>query len=391
MDQSPKWLRAVLRVASYVLVAMAASFVAFAISGAKEDPGLQKIGELYSLIDSRFIGEVDAETLYDMAAEGMVAGTGDRWSYYISAQEYAEYEEHQNNTYVGVGITIVSREDGKGFEIVQVEPGGSAQEQGILPGDILMEADGIDLTQMDINDVSSVVGGKENTQVQVKVLRGDQTLTFTLTRKSIEVQVATGQMLDGGIGYIRISNFNSNCARDTKEQIQLLVEQGATALIFDVRYNGGGYKNEMVKLLDYILPEGDLFRSVDYRGKEEVDTSDAACLNMPMAVLVNGSSYSAAEFFAAALEEYDWAVVVGTPTSGKGYFQSTYRLQDGSAVALSIGKYFTPKGVSLAEVGGLVPLVQVEVDNETAAQIYSQTLDPAEDPQVQAAIEALKG
>jgi carboxyl-terminal processing protease len=171
--------------------------------------------------------------------------------------------------------------------------------------------------------------------------------------------------------------------------VEQLMEQGAVAIIFDVRYNGGGYAEEMVKLLDYLLPKGDLFRTVDFMGVEDVDKSDAACVELPMAVLVNGSSYSAAEFFAAALREYEWATVVGEKTSGKGHFQVTYPLSDGSAVGLSIGKYFTPKGQCLEGVG-LTPDVPVAVDEETAYAIYAGTLDPMEDPQILAAVEALK-
>ena len=167
-----------------------------------------------------------------------------------------------------------------------------------------------------------------------------------------------------------------------------LTEQGATALIFDVRNNPGGYTSELVKLLDHLLPAGDLFRQVNYAGKESVDKSDAACLEMPMAVLINGNSYSAAEFFAAALQEYEWATVVGEKTTGKGYFQTTFKLPDGSAVGLSIGKYFTPKGVSLANTG-VTPDVPVEVDDRTESEIYYGTLDPMEDPQILAAIAVL--
>ena len=157
-----------------------------------------------------------------------------------------------------------------------------------------------------------------------------------------------------------------------------------------MRYNGGGYANEMNKVLDYLLPEGELFKTVDYTGKEEVTKSNAKCLEMPMTVLVNGSSYSAAEFFAAALREYEWATVVGQQTSGKGYYQVVYQLSDGSAVGLSIGKYVTPKGVSLEGVG-ITPDVIVEVTKEQAAGIYAGTLDPMEDPQILAAIAVLKG
>ena len=163
----------------------------------------------------------------------------------------------------------------------------------------------------------------------------------------------------------------------------------AEKLIFDVRNNPGGYAHELVKLLDYLLPEGQLFKTVDYTGKEEVTNSDAKCLEIPMAVLINGDSYSAAEFFAAALSEYEAATVVGQQTVGKSYFQVTYELGDGSAVALSVGKYFTPKGVCLADVG-LTPDVTVEVSEELFWEIYYGNVTWQEDPQVQAALEVLK-
>ena len=145
----------------------------------------------------------------------------------------------------------------------------------------------------------------------------------------------------------------------------------------------------MVEILDYLLPEGVLFRSESYTGATWEDKSDASCKQMPMAVLINGESYSAAEFFAAALKEYDYAITVGQNTTGKGYFQNTLKLSDGSAVNLSVGKYYTPNGISLAEAGGLVPDVPVEVDEETMTKIYTQTLPDEEDAQLQAAIAQL--
>jgi carboxyl-terminal processing protease len=202
--------------------------------------------------------------------------------------------------------------------------------------------------------------------------------------------VAEGQMLPDSVGYVRINNFNTNCAKQTIAIIDDLVSQGAKSLVFDVRNNGGGYIREMNEILDYLLPAGDLFRSVDHRGNESVDKSDADCLELPMAVLVNDRTYSSAEFFAAALREYDWAVVAGLPTTGKGYFQNTFRLADGSAINLSVGQYYTPKGVSLAEEGGLVPDVVTEVDDTTYAMIYARVLPLAEDPQLNAALDALK-
>ena len=196
-------------------------------------------------------------------------------------------------------------------------------------------------------------------------------------------------MLPGNVGLVTIANFNTNCYKETMTAVDQLMEQGAQALIFDVRFNGGGYKRELVKILDDLLPEGPLFRSQYYTGAEEVDQSDKDCIQIPMAVLINDQSISAAEFFAAALWEYDWAIMVGTQTQGKGHYQETYLLSDGSAVGVSTGRYTTPNGVDLEGVG-LTPDVVVEVDDATYAAIYAQTLDPMEDPQILAAIAALQ-
>lgn len=382
MDGSENLINRLLRLLSYVLVAAVASAVTLACFSRQS-----KLEELENLLQSRFVGEADSTIMEDAASAAMVAALGDRWSYYIPASAYASYAERKTNSYVGVGITVVLREDGTGFDITRVEPGGSAQEAGILLGDILIEAAGHSLAGMDINAPGSFIKGEAGTTVAVKVLRDGEELTFDLLRKKIETQVATGQMLDGNIGYVKIGNFNDRCADDTIAMVEELVGQGATALVFDVRDNPGGYREELVKVLDYLLPEGTLFRSVNYTGREDVDTSDENCLELPMAVLVNGESYSAAEFFAAALREYDWATVVGTPTCGKGYYQQTFKLSDGSAVGLSVGAYYTPNGVNLAEAGGLIPDVEVAVDEELAANIYAGLVDPGDDPQILAAME----
>ncbi len=382
------------RIISYILVAILASGItAFFISPPNtEQPQSvqeQKLKELEKLIGDCFIGEGELTAMYDGAAAGMISGLGDRWSYYIPASEYQSYQEQMQNAYVGIGVTISTQEEDL-FTVLQVEPSGGAQEAGILPGDVIVAVEGQRISEIGYDAASELIRGEVGTQLSVTVDRNGSELTVTVTRKLIKVQVAKGVMLEDNIGLITIKNFDDRCAEETIAAIEALREQGAKALIFDVRFNPGGYKHELVKLLDYLLPEGKLFQSQNYTGHETVDKSDAKCLEMPMAVLVNGDSYSAAEFFAAALREYNWGFVVGEPTVGKGYFQSTFELCDGSAVSLSIGKYFTPNGVSLAEVGGLVPEVVVEVDMETAAKIYSQLIEPADDPQIQAAVAALK-
>ncbi len=378
-----KW---VLRLVSYILVAALASAATLMWPDKEETSKLER---LEALIDEKFIGEADSAAMQDAAANAMVMALPDQWSYYISADEFAAYEENKQNSYVGIGITIQLREDNTGFDIVQVEPDSPAQEAGIRFGDVLVEAEGQNVAQLGLDGTRNIVRGQEGTKVTIGILRGEEKLTLEVERRQLSVAVATGEMLPDNIGLVTIANFNTNCADETISAIEQLVQQGAKALIFDVRNNPGGYKDELVKVLDYLLPEGPLFCSVSYDGKEIWDSSEESCLEMPMAVLMNESSYSAAEFFAAALTEYTWAVSVGQPTVGKGYYQNTFLLGDGSGVALSVGKYYTPNKVSLAEAGGLVPQVPVEVDAETAAAIYAGQVAPEDDAQIQAAVAAL--
>lgn len=371
---------------SYVLVAALATFTTLAMVGMNPP---SKLDRLEALIEERYIGEADTQEMEDAAAAAMVKATGDRWSYYISAKDYDAHLEQEENAYVGVGITIEQQTDDSGFLIVMVTDGGPAKEAGIEVNDLLIGVESQDVRGMTTGEVGALVKGEEGTKVALTVLRKGENMTFSVERRRIEQPVAEGKLLDGGIGLVKIDNFDARCAEETIAAIEKLRTEGARKLIFDVRNNLGGFAEELVKLLDYLLPEGDLFRSVSFDGKEKVDTSDADFLDMPMAVLVNGDSYSAAEFFAAALQEYEAAVVVGEPTVGKGYYQQTIQLGDGSAVALSTGKYFTPKGNSLAEKG-ITPTIRVDVDEETAAAIYYGTLQPADDPQIQAAVKALK-
>lgn len=374
-----------LRFLSYVVVAMLATAITLQMT---VKTGTGKLDRLENLIQERYIGQADGEAMEDAAAAAMVKATGDRWSYYIPASQYEAHKEQSENAYVGIGITIQQAEDGSGFLIVMVNQNGPAQEAGIQVNDLLIAVEDQDVREMTADQVRELIRGEAGTKVSLTVMRQGEHQTLAVERRRIESAVATGQMLPDGIGLVKISNFDERCASESIAAVQKLQQEGAKKIIFDVRNNPGGYAEELVKLLDYLLPEGDLFRSVSYDGTEKVDTSDADCLDMPMAVLINGSSYSAAEFFAAALQEYQAATIVGEPTVGKGVYQTTISLGDGSAVALSTGKYFTPKGNSLTDVG-VIPDVRVDVDEETAEKIYYGTLGYADDLQIQAAIQVL--
>lgn len=364
------------RFASYVLVAALASAATWFIA-----PKTTKLEVLATVIENRFIGESDPVKIKDAAAAGMIAALGDQWSYYIPAQAYSDHVNRQNNDYVGIGTSIARRADGKGFDVVAVAEGGPAQEAGILPGDIITHVDGEPVMDLDVTELKTRIMGKRNTRLILTILRGDANMDFTVTRKTIHNPAAFGQMLTQTTGLVTISNFHENAGDEAIAAVEELLAQGAEAIAFDVRNNPGGYVREMIEILDYLLPKGDLFRSVNSNGWEEVDRSDADCLEIPMAVLINGNSYSSAELFAAILREYDWAVTVGEPTTGKAYYQTTIELGDGSAVQLSTGAYTTPNGVNLTEAGGLVPDIPVEPGVPGA--------EAADDPQIQAAIRAV--
>ena len=342
---------------SYILVAAVASAVTWFLADKMPN---SKLEQLSDVIDRKFIGEADQTAIQDAAADAMVEALGDRWSYYVPAQQQDYYEKRRNNEYVGIGVSIMKRQDGRGFDIVSVTSGGPAEEAGILAGDILTHADGTPLGQCNVTEVQDLIIGEKNTKVVLTLLRGTETLEIPVTRKTIHTKAAEGRMLSDHIGLVTIDNFFAQAGEESIAAVEDLLEQGAEKLVFDVRNNPGGYVDEMVEILDHLLPEGPLFRSVSYSGKESVEESDGACVEVPMAVLINGNTYSAAEFFAAALSEYDWAVTVGEQTCGKGYYQTSHTFTDGSSVSLSTGKYSTPNGVNLTEAGGLTPDIPVK-------------------------------
>jgi carboxyl-terminal processing protease len=305
----------------------------------------------------------------------------------MDKKEFQEMQESTSGEFFGVGIEITMQNN----QVLVVSPieDTPGHRAGLRAGDIIVAVDGQTIAQIGMDAATALIRGEENTEVMLTILRDGETMQIPVIRKTLPRIVTSGQLLEDNIGLVTIENFDARCAQETIAMIEQLKDQGAKALIFDVRYNSGGYKKELIKILDYLLPKGVLLRSEDYRGIQEVVYSDEKCLEMPIAVLVNGESYSAAEFFAAALEEYNWAFTAGTNTTGKSRSQNTFRLSDGSAVGFSTGQYFTPKGVSLAEVGGLKVNIPVEITEEMDAKIYFDLVPPEEDPQIQAAVQKL--
>ena len=291
--------------------------------------------------------------------------------------------EEEQNSYVGVGVTI-SYAEGTEYQITAVTQGGPAEAAGIQPFDVLTAVDGVAVQDFaTYDDMVGAVRGEAGTDVVLTVLREGEALDFTVTRAEVYNEQIETALLDGGVGYISIAGFESNVDLEFEQKLQELLDQGATSLIFDVRFNMGGYVEVMCNMLDKLLPEGTII-SMSYKdGRTRSYTSDAECLEMPMAVLTNAYSVSAAEFFAAALQEYGVATVVGESTGGKGYAQTLITMEDGSSINLSIARYYTPKGVSLAGVG-VTPDIEVIMPEEDLYNFYSLT--PEQDVQLQQAI-----
>lgn len=319
--------------------------------------------EIEKIIDDNYIGDADYNELYNAAAAAMVKSIGDKWSYFMNAEEYEAYKLSSSNEYSGIGVSVKVNSSGE-FEVFSVEESSPAANAGIAVGDIITAIDGEDVSDKTIEDVSLLIRSKVNKDFPMTLESGGDTKTVTVACEIIYKNPVSSRLLDGNIGYIKISNFEAGSSENTKKAIEQLLQTGATSFIFDVRDNPGGLLTELVDLLDYILPEGDLFISVDKSGKETVQTSDKVSLKNKMIVLVNGNSYSAAEFFAAALQEYNWATVVGEQTTGKARSQITLELSDGSAVHISTHKYLTPNRVDLAEAGGVTPDIAVAQDDE---------------------------
>ena len=331
--------------------------------------GGRSLLEAWRLINTRFVGEYDGDAVVDGALEGMVAALGDRWSYTLTEEELAAQNQRRTNQYVGIGVTV-SYENEAGLEILEVTPGGPAEAAGLRPGEVLTAVDGTSLAGEARYEGAGLIQGEAGTAVTLEVLGTDgDTRTVEVERAVIETDPVESGMLAGDVGYVALANFYDNSAQRLEEAVEALMDQGARALVFDMRDNGGGYLHELTDMLDFLLPEGPVFISRDRAGNESVTTSDASCVDLPMAVLVNANTYSAAEFFAAELQERGAAVVVGEPTSGKGYSQQTFTLPYGGAVNISTGAYFTGSGASLIGTGLTLDAEVTNTGDGTDAQL----------------------
>ena len=343
----------------------------------------------WGIVQTEFVGEYEPDDAIDAALEGLVKGLGDRWSYYLTAEGYSSTTQRRNNSYVGIGVTV-DYSDERGLFITEVREDTPAREGRLLPGELITAVDGVSVAGEAREKGADRIQGEEGTTVTLTVLsRAGESREVTLTRRKVQTPSVSGyEMLADKVGYIKLDNFYSGSAQELCAAVDELVEQGARGFVFDMRNNGGGYVSELTDMLDHLLPEGPIFRSQSKSGREEVTYSDEDCVDLPFAVLVNGDTYSAAEFFAAQLQESVGAAVVGERTSGKGYSQQTILLPHGGALNISTGKYTTGAGVSLIGTG-LDLDAEVILSGDEYSEFLMGTLEPGRDPQLQKALEYL--
>lgn len=369
-----------------VVTAAASVLGCFAATGWRTSAVESKLREIDRIAAQRYVGELDEETVADYAAVGYVTGLGDQWSSYIPAEQYEAYRLSSEGKGCGIGVSVITGDDG--VRVCLVYDDSPAAQAGIEKGDYIIGAEGLTVERDGADAVIDAIQGEEGTEVTVSFSKekGSAVQQATMQRAMVTQKMAWGQMLDGNIGYIRIENFHAGVADQFQQVLDGLLADGAQSLVLDVRHNGGGRVKEMSEMLDPLLPEGTIMTLRTKSGSETVYESDAEMIDQPMVVLVDDQSISAAEFFAAALQEYDRATLVGTHTTGKGRAQQTFELSDGSALNLSVEEYFTPKGNNLAGVG-IAPDVEVALSDAQLADFYF--LAPDEDPQLQKAVEIL--
>lgn len=346
----------------------------------------EKTSYLQSIIDEYFLFDEDMTKVEDGIYAGMMNGLGDPYTVYYTKEEYKALNEDTEGKYSGIGAVVSQNPNTKIITIVNVFDNSPAKESGLQVGDIIYKIDGEEVagTDMDIL-VKTKIRGEEGTGFKMTVLRGDERkeVELELTRRSIEVQTVVGKMLDDNIGYIAVSQFDAVTSDQFENSIEELKSQGMTKLIVDLRGNPGGLLDQVVSMLDYILPEGVVLYTEDKYGNGDVYESDGINeLKIPMVVLVNENSASASEVFTATFRDFNWGTIVGKTTFGKGIVQNVLPLGDGTAVKITTQHYYPPSGYDLHKVG-IKP--DVEVDLNEGAVIGSES-----DNQLSTAIEILK-
>ena len=348
---------------------------------------VQKLNYLEELIDEEYLDEKDESSLREGLYAGLLAGLKDPYSTYYTAEQYKELNTSNEGSYVGIGA-VLQKDDTGGAKIIQLYEGGPGEQAGLKKGDVIKAVDGADVTDKETSDIASMVRDSEKASVTLTIQRENEEKTrdVKVEIRDVEIQTVSHEMLSGDTGYIRISEFSEVTSEQYKKAFADLKDQGMKKLVVDLRDNPGGLLTAVCGVLRQILPEGLIVYTEDKNGKREEETCDGKNkLDMPLAVLVNGNSTSASEIFAGAVKDYGIGTIVGITTYGKGVVQTIQPLTDGSAVKITIAKYFTPKGNDINKKG-----ITPDVEAELSGDITDWTeLTHKEDTQLQTALKEI--
>ena len=350
---------------------------------------VQKAKTIESLIDKYYLDQIDNDELESYLYKGLMAGLGDPYSTYYTAEEYKELTEDTEGVYRGIGVTMQKDVSTGAVTVVKCFEGAPGAEAGLQPQDQLVKVNGEDITDKELSEVVKMIKTSESDTVTLTILREGESdyREVEVTLDTVEAPMVEHEMLDDKIGYITINQFAETTASQYETALEDLNNQGMERLIVDVRDNPGGLLTSVCDVLDSMLPEELLVYTEDKNGKKsEYNATGTDQFDKPMVVLVNGNSASAAEIFSGALQDYKVAKLVGTTTFGKGIVQQIFNLSDGSAVKMTISKYYTPSGRCIHGTG-LEPDVEVDLPDELKNQV---SIDKSEDTQLQKAIETVK-
>lgn len=316
------------------------------------------------VIDENYVGEISRDELIDSTIKGFVEGIGDEYSEYMTAEEWEEYQESALGNYCGVGIYMTVDSNGN-VVVVSTIKETPAEEAGIIAEDIITAVNGTSTADMDVTEVSNMVKGEEGTDVTLTIYRNGEYMDFTLTRSPIKVYHVESEMLDEQTGYISLLTFDEGCSDEFEANMDELINQGATKIIFDLRYNTGGLVDEALDIVDLFVDKGDTtLIEMDSKGNETVTTSETdKKYDVKLVILINEYTASSSEIVTGALVDNEVATTVGTLTYGKGVIQNVYSLSDGSVLKLTTAEYYTPNKNKINKVG-ITPDYEVELDEE---------------------------
>jgi carboxyl-terminal processing protease len=310
------------------------------------------------VVKSRYVEDVSVDTLMAGSIKGMVNSLNDPHSIYMDNKMFKDFMIETEGSFGGVGIVIGTKD--KLLTVVAPIEGTPGEKAGIKSGDQIIKIDGQDTKDLALDEAVNKIRGPEGSKVVLTIKRGEDTQDYTLTRSNIQIKTVAGKMMDNHIGYIRISMFNENTGDDFIHKLQELEKQGMKAIVLDLRDNPGGLLNESVEVASQLVPKGPVVSVVTRDGQRETHSSNLAVPKYPVAVLVNGGSASASEIVAGAVQDTGVGTLIGTKTYGKGSVQTVIRLDEASAVKLTIAKYLTPKDRSINGVG-IEPDITIEL------------------------------